>query len=197
MFANTSAQALDVGIGNGGGVSADVGVGIGGVSADVGVSVGGSGGIGADVGASVGGTDGVNADVSVEVGSTGSGSGTGSGTGTGTGAGTGSGMGTGTQTATSSQGRSSTNGSPMISVSRVNLADMLGATVLTSDRKVVGMVENVTEGPNGTIDTVIRMNVAFGANRPTVRLRTTRPMRDSDRLQLGYTQAWLLSQIKG
>lgn len=180
MFASTSVRALDVGIGKGGGVSADVGV-----------SVGGSRGIGADVGTSVGATDGVNVDVSVGAGTTGSGSGTG------TGAGTGSGLGTGTQTAASAQGRSSTHGSPTTSVSRVNLADMLGATVLTSDRKVVGMVENVTEGPNGMIDTVIRMNVAFGANRPTVRLRTTRPMRDSDRLQLGYTQAWLLSQIKG
>ncbi len=188
MLASTSAQALDIGIGGGHGISADVGVSIGGgsgVSADVSANVGGSDGLGADVNASVGGSHGVNADVGVNSGSNDVG-------------GTTTSPNVGTPTSATTQSRQMTSRSPATtSISKVKLTDMLGATVLTSDRKVVGMVENVSEGPNGTVDSVIRMNVAFGAERPTLRLRTERPTRDTGKLQLGYTRARLLSQIKG
>ena len=198
----SSVHALDVSVGAdvaGIGVDAGVSVGHGSVAAaDVGATFGGDNtsgsGATADVGASIGGSSsgsGATANAGASGGSSGGGTGSGSGTGvTGsvnTAAAVGASAGTMSETAAfSSQARLK----PQTSID-----DFLGATIMTSDREVVGMIEKVRGGADGKIIATVRMNAAFGANGRTIQLRLQAPEKDPDLIRLGFTKTSLLARI--
>ena len=196
VFIATSAFALDVGVGASvGGIGAGVGASAGhGSAADVGVGVGAGsvgagagasvGGVGAGVGASVGG--GSVAGVGVGVGSTG-GSNSGGGTTTDD-----SGM-TGSATAAVSR---SVSGDVSRAAASVPITAALGATVMTTDREVVGMIEDVRPSTQGKFVATIRMNVAFGAQPRTIQIKMPMLKSDTDMIRVGFTKSGLLRQIQ-
>ena len=196
VFIATSAFALDVGVGASvGGIGAGVGASVGhGSAADVGVGVGAGsvgagagasvGGVGAGVGASVGG--GSVAGVGVGVGSTG-GSNSGGGTTTDDSGTTGS--------ATAAVSRS-VSGDVTRAAASVPITAALGATVMTTDREVVGMIEDVRPSTQGKFVATIRMNVAFGAQPRTIQIKMPMLKSDTDMIRVGFTKSGLLRQIQ-
>ncbi|WP_289081047.1 hypothetical protein [uncultured Sulfitobacter sp.] len=196
VFIATSAFALDVGVGASvGGIGAGVGASVGhGSAADVGVGVGAGsvgagagasvGGVGAGVGASVGG--GSVAGVGVGVGSTG-GSNSGGGTTTDDSGTTGS--------ATAAVSRS-VSGDVSRAAASVPITAALGATVMTTDREVVGMIEDVRPSTQGKFVATIRMNVAFGAQPRTIQIKMPMLKSDTDMIRVGFTKSGLLRQIQ-
>ena len=196
VFIATSAFALDVGVGASvGGIGAGVGASVGhGSAADVGVGVG-AGSVGAGAGASVGG---VGAGVGASVGG---GSVAGVGVGVGSTGGSNSGGGTTTD-------KSGTTGSATAAVSRsvsgdvtraaasVPITAALGATVMTTDREVVGMIEDVRPSTQGKFVATIRMNVAFGAQPRTIQIKMPMLKSDTDMIRVGFTKSGLLRQIQ-
>ena len=201
VFIATSAFALDVGVGASvGGIGAGVGASVGhGSAADVGVGVG-AGSVGSGAGASVGG--GSVADAGAGVGaSVGGGSVAGVGVGVGSTGGSNSGGGTTTD-------NSGTTGSATAAVSRsvsgdvtraaasVPITAALGATVMTTDREVVGMIEDVRPSTQGKFVATIRMNVAFGAQPRTIQIKMPMLKSDTDMIRVGFTKSGLLRQIQ-
>ena len=196
VFIATSAFALDVGVGASvGGIGAGVGASVGhGSAADVGVGVGAGsvgagagasvGGVGAGVGASVGG--GSVAGVGVGVGSTG-GSNSGGGTTTDDSGTTGS--------ATAAVSRS-VSGDVTRAAASVPITAALGVTVMTTDREVVGMIEDVRPSTQGKFVATIRMNVAFGAQPRTIQIKMPMLKSDTDMIRVGFTKSGLLRQIQ-
>ena len=196
VFIATSAFALDVGVGASvGGIGAGVGASVGhGSAADVGVGVGAGsvgagagasvGGVGAGVGASVGG--GSVAGVGVGVGSTG-GSNSGGGTTTDDSGTTGS--------ATAAVSRS-VSGDVSRAAASVPITAALGVTVMTTDREVVGMIEDVRPSTQGKFVATIRMNVAFGAQPRTIQIKMPMLKSDTDMIRVGFTKSGLLRQIQ-
>lgn len=176
VFIATSAFALDVG----------VGIGVGSVGVGAGASVGHGSVAGAGVGASVGGV-GAGAGASVGGGSTGGGS-TGNDSGT-----TGSVTGTATASGSNNLGRSSN--AP--SASAVSIQAALGATVMTADRQVVGMIEDVRPSSQGKFVATVRMNAAFGATPRTIQINMQMPKKETNRIRIGLTKSNLLRQIQG
>lgn len=184
----SSVHALDVSVG------ADVA----GIGVDAGVSVGHGSVAAAGVGATFGGDNtsgsGTTADVGASIGgSSGGGSGSGSGSGSGvagsvnTAAAVGARAGKMPETAAfSSQARLK----PQTSID-----NFLGATIMTSDREVVGMIEKVRGGADGKMIATVRMNAAFGANGRTIQLRLQAPGKDPDLIRLGFTKTSLLARI--
>lgn len=196
VFIATSAFALDVGVGASvGGIGAGVGASVGhGSAADVGVGVG-AGSVGAGAGASVGG---VGAGVGASVGG-------GSVAGVGVGVGSTGGANSGGGTTTDDSG---TTGSATAAVSRsvsgdvsraaasVPITAALGATVMTTDREVVGMIEDVRPSTQGKFVATIRMNVAFGAQPRTIQIKMPMLKSDTDMIRVGFTKSGLLRQIQ-
>lgn len=197
VFVATSALALDLGVGASvGGIGVGVGASVGhGSVADAGVGVG-VGGTGAGVGASVGG--GSVASVGAGVGGTGgSGSGTNGGTvtdGGGTVADNGGTTGTPTDMPNT---RRTARDNATVPAGILPIRSALGATVITSDRHVVGMIEDVRPSSQGKFVATIRMNVAFGADRPTIQINLPAPKKETDSIRLGYTKSGLMQQLQG
>jgi len=79
----------------------------------------------------------------------------------------------------------------------VSINDFLGATVVTSDREVVGMVEKIRAGGNGNFLATVRMNAAFGAPKSTIQLSLKGPKGDPDMIRIGFTKVSLLTRING
>ena len=187
VFIATSAFALDVGVGASvGGIGAGVGASAGhGSAADVGVGVG-AGSVGAGAGASVGGGSVADAGAGVSVGSTG-GSNSGGGTTTDNSGTTGS--------ATAAVSRS-VSGDVTRAAASVPITAALGATVMTTDREVVGMIEDVRPSTQGKFVATIRMNVAFGAQPRTIQIKMPMLKSDTDMIRVGFTKSGLLRQIQ-
>lgn len=76
-----------------------------------------------------------------------------------------------------------------------SLQNIVGATILTSDRQVVGMVEAVHPASIGKFVATIRMNAAFGANAPVIQLTMQLPEGRTDRIRIGFTKRALLARI--
>ena len=172
VFIATSAFALDVG----------VGASVGGIGAGVGASVGH--GSAAGVGASVGG--GSVAGVGVGAGSTG-GSNSGGGTTTDN---------SGTTGSTTAAVSRSVSGDVTRAAASVPITAALGATVMTTDREVVGMIEDVRPSTQGKFVATIRMNVAFGAQPRTIQIKMPMLKSDTDMIRVGFTKSGLLRQIQ-
>ncbi|UOA31806.1 hypothetical protein DSM110093_01580 [Sulfitobacter sp. DSM 110093] len=200
-----TAQA-DIGVG--------VGVGVGGADVGVGASVGGSDGVGAGVGASVGGDDGVNAGVGASVGgghgvgagvgaSVGGRHGLGVGVGVGVGGGSGTvggGAGTGGQGSVPGMTAGRANGSGdngVIAPQTINIATLVGAPVWSKDRVLVGMVEKVAPGPDGKVDTVVRLNAGLGSDKEIIRMRVLPRLSGNGALRLGYSKQKFLQLFAG
>ncbi|MEP1730527.1 MAG: hypothetical protein ABJJ54_10365 [Sulfitobacter pontiacus] len=196
VFIATSALALDVGVGASvGGIGAGVGASAGhGSAADVGVGVG-AGSVGAGAGASVGG---VGAGVGASVGG---GSVAGVGVGVGSTGGSNSGGGTttdnsGTTDSTTAAVSRSVSGDVTRAAASVPITAALGATVMTTDREVVGMIEDVRPSTQGKFVATIRMNVAFGAQPRTIQIKMPMLKSDTDMIRVGFTKSGLLRQIQ-
>ena len=196
VFIATSAFALDVGVGASvGGIGAGVGASVGhGSAADVGVGVG-AGSVGAGAGASVGG---VGAGVGASVGG---GSVAGVGVGVGSTGGSNSGGGTttddsGTTGSTTAAVSRSVSGDVSRAAASVPITAALGATVMTTDREVVGMIEDVRPSTQGKFVATIRMNVAFGAQPRTIQIKMPMLKSDTDMIRVGFTKSGLLRQIQ-
>lgn len=196
VFIATSAFALDVGVGASvGGIGAGVGASAGhGSAADVGVGVG-AGSVGAGAGASVGG---VGAGVGASVGG---GSVAGVGVGVGSTGGSNSGGGTttdssGTTSSTTAAVSRSVSGDVTRAAASVPITAALGATVMTTDREVVGMIEDVRPSTQGKFVATIRMNVAFGAQPRTMQIKMPMLKSDTDMIRVGFTKSGLLRQIQ-
>ena len=196
VFIATSAFALDVGVGASvGGIGAGVGASVGhGSAADVGVGVG-AGSVGAGAGASVGG---VGAGVGASVGG---GSVAGVGVGVGSTGGSNSGGGTttddsGTTGSTTAAVSRSVSGDVTRAAASVPITAALGATVMTTDREVVGMIEDVRPSTQGKFVATIRMNVAFGAQPRTIQIKMPMLKSDTDMIRVGFTKSGLLRQIQ-
>ena len=196
VFIATSAFALDVGVGASvGGIGAGVGASAGhGSAADVGVGVG-AGSVGAGAGASVGG---VGAGVGASVGG---GSVAGVGVGVGSTGGSNSGGGTttdnsGTTDSTTAAVSRSVSGDVTRAAASVPITAALGATVMTTDREVVGMIEDVRPSTQGKFVATIRMNVAFGAQPRTIQIKMPMLKSDTDMIRVGFTKSGLLRQIQ-
>ena len=196
VFIATSAFALDVGVGASvGGIGAGVGASVGhGSAADVGVGVG-AGSVGAGAGASVGG---VGAGVGASVGG---GSVAGVGVGVGSTGGSNSGGGTttdssGTTSSTTAAVSRSVSGDVTRAAASVPITAALGATVMTTDREVVGMIEDVRPSTQGKFVATIRMNVAFGAQPRTIQIKMPMLKSDTDMIRVGFTKSGLLRQIQ-
>ena len=210
VFIATSAFALDVGVGASvGGIGAGVGASVGhGSAADVGVGVG-AGSVGVGAGASVGGGSVADAGVGASVGGVGAGVGAsvggGSVAGVGVGVGSTGGSNSGGGTTTDDSG---TTGSTTAAVSRsvsgdvtraaasVPITAALGVTVMTTDREVVGMIEDVRPSTQGKFVATIRMNVAFGAQPRTIQIKMPMLKSDTDMIRVGFTKSGLLRQIQ-
>ena len=156
-------------------------MGAGSVGAGAGASVGG---VGAGVGASVGG--GSVAGVGVGVGSTG-GSNSGGGTTTDD---------SGTTGSTTAAVSRSVSGDVSRAAASVPITAALGATVMTTDREVVGMIEDVRPSTQGKFVATIRMNVAFGAQPRTIQIKMPMLKSDTDMIRVGFTKSGLLRQIQ-
>ncbi len=196
VFIATSAFALDVGVGASvGGIGAGVGASVGhGSAADVGVGVG-AGSVGAGAGASVGG---VGAGVGASVGG---GSVAGVGVGVGSTGGSNSGGGTttddsGTTGSTTAAVSRSVSGDVTRAAASVPITAALGVTVMTTDREVVGMIEDVRPSTQGKFVATIRMNVAFGAQPRTIQIKMPMLKSDTDMIRVGFTKSGLLRQIQ-
>ena len=196
VFIATSAFALDVGVGASvGGIGAGVGASVGhGSAADVGVGVG-AGSVGAGAGASVGG---VGAGVGASVGG---GSVAGVGVGVGSTGGSNSGGGTttddsGTTSSATAAVSRSVSGDVTRAAASVPITAALGATVMTTDREVVGMIEDVRPSTQGKFVATIRMNVAFGAQPRTIQIKMPMLKSDTDMIRVGFTKSGLLRQIQ-
>ena len=187
VFIATSAFALDVGVGASvGGIGAGVGASVGhGSAADVGVGVG-AGSVGAGAGASVGGGSVADAGAGVSVGSTG-GSNSGGGTTTDN---------SGTTDSTTAAVSRSVSGDVTRAAASVPITAALGATVMTTDREVVGMIEDVRPSTQGKFVATIRMNVAFGAQPRTIQIKMPMLKSDTDMIRVGFTKSGLLRQIQ-
>ena len=187
VFIATSAFALDVGVGASvGGIGAGVGASAGhGSAADVGVGVG-AGSVGAGAGASVGGGSVADAGAGVSVGSTG-GSNSGGGTTTDN---------SGTTDSTTAAVSRSVSGDVTRAAASVPITAALGATVMTTDREVVGMIEDVRPSTQGKFVATIRMNVAFGAQPRTIQIKMPMLKSDTDMIRVGFTKSGLLRQIQ-
>ena len=188
----TSVHALDVGVGASvGGVDVGVGASVGhgsAASVGAGASVGGGSGASVGAGASIGGGSTASAGVSV------GGSGTGSG---GTGAGGSTQVTPTAAAATGAMSNAAASGTQARVKSIVSINDFLGATVVTSDREVVGMVEKIRAGGNGNFLATVRMNAAFGAPKSTIQLSLKGPKGDPDMIRIGLTKVSLLTRING
>ena len=196
VFIATSAFALDVGVGASvGGIGAGVGASVGhGSAADVGVGVG-AGSVGAGAGASVGG---VGAGVGASVGG---GSVAGVGVGVGSTGGSNSGGGTttddsGTTSSATAAVSRSVSGDVTRAAASVPITAALGVTVMTTDREVVGMIEDVRPSTQGKFVATIRMNVAFGAQPRTIQIKMPMLKSDTDMIRVGFTKSGLLRQIQ-
>jgi hypothetical protein len=100
-------------------------------------------------------------------------------------------------TTTASAGSQSTGGGAAgLSASTVPIQVALGATVVTSDRQVVGMIEDVRPATQGKFVATIRMNVAFGAGPRTIQINMPVPKSATDSIRLGFTKSGLLRQIQ-
>jgi hypothetical protein len=204
VFIATSAFALDVGVGASvGGIGAGVGASVGhGSAADVGVGVG-AGSVGAGAGASVGGGSVADAGAGASVGGVGAGVGAsvgggsvaGVGVGVGSTGGSNSGGGTTTDSTTAAVSRS-VSGDVSRAAASVPITAALGATVMTTDREVVGMIEDVRPSTQGKFVATIRMNVAFGAQPRTIQIKMPMLKSDTDMIRVGFTKSGLLRQIQ-
>ena len=67
---------------------------------------------------------------------------------------------------------------------------------MTSDRQVVGMIEDVRPASQGKFVATIRMNVAFGASPRTIQIHMPVPKRATGNIRLGFTKSGLLRQIQ-
>jgi hypothetical protein len=204
VFIATSAFALDVGVGASvGGIGAGVGASVGhGSAADVGVGVG-AGSVGVGAGASVGGGSVADAGAGASVGGVGAGVGAsvgggsvaGVGVGVGSTGGSNSGGGTTTDSTTAAVSRS-VSGDVSRAAASVPITAALGATVMTTDREVVGMIEDVRPSTQGKFVATIRMNVAFGAQPRTIQIKMPMLKSDTDMIRVGFTKSGLLRQIQ-
>ena len=140
--------------------------------------------MGAGVGASVGG--GSVAGVGVGVGSTG-GSNSGGGTTTDD---------SGTTGSTTAAVSRSVSGDVTRAAASVPITAALGVTVMTTDREVVGMIEDVRPSTQGKFVATIRMNVAFGAQPRTIQIKMPMLKSDTDMIRVGFTKSGLLRQIQ-
>lgn len=78
----------------------------------------------------------------------------------------------------------------------VPITAALGATVMTTDREVVGMIEDVRPSTQGKFVATIRMNVAFGAQPRTIQIKMPMLKSDTDMIRVGFTKSGLLRQIQ-
>lgn len=191
-------EGLGVGVGVSVGHGAEAGVGAslggdGGVSAGAGVSVGGSEGATAGAGASVGGRNGSGS------GSGGSGSGSGSGTSGGGSTGAGGSASAGADGAVTGKSTNPTASRAASSMQQpTDSADrLIGTTVWTSDRILLGRVEAADWRPNGQLQTRVRLNPELGLPRPTLNLQTEPVALDAERIWLGYPIERLIAMIAG
>ena len=190
----TYVHALDVGVGASvGGVDVGVGASVGygpAASVGAGASVGGRSGVSAGADALVGGGSTASAGAGVSVG----GSGTGSG---GTDAGGSTQATTTAAAATGAMSNAAASGTQARVKSIVSINDFLGATVVTADSEVVGMVEKIRAGGNGNFVATVRMNAGFGAPKSTIQLSLKAPKGDPDMIRIGLTKVSLLTRING
>ena len=194
VFIATSAFALDVGVGASvGGIGAGVGASVGhGSAADVGVGVG-AGSVGAGAGASVGGGSVADAGAGASVGGVGAGVGSSGGSNSGGGTTTDN---SGTTDSTTAAVSRSVSGDVTRAAASVPITAALGATVMTTDREVVGMIEDVRPSTQGKFVATIRMNVAFGAQPRTIQIKMPMLKSDTDMIRVGFTKSGLLRQIQ-
>ena len=194
VFIATSAFALDVGVGASvGGIGAGVGASVGhGSAADVGVGVG-AGSVGAGAGASVGGGSVADAGAGASVGGVGAGVGSSGGSNSGGGTTTDN---SGTTDSTTAAVSRSVSGDVTRAAASVPITAALGATVMTTDREVVGMIEDVRPSTQGKFVATIRMNVAFGAQPRTIQIKMPMLKSDTDMIRVGFTRSSLLRQIQ-
>ncbi|GLO78571.1 hypothetical protein [Sulfitobacter pontiacus] len=194
VFIATSAFALDVGVGASvGGIGAGVGASVGhGSAADVGVGAG-AGSVGAGAGASVGGGSVADAGAGASVGGVGAGVGSSGGSNSGGGTTTDN---SGTTDSTTAAVSRSVSGDVTRAAASVPITAALGATVMTTDREVVGMIEDVRPSTQGKFVATIRMNVAFGAQPRTIQIKMPMLKSDTDMIRVGFTKSGLLRQIQ-
>jgi len=67
---------------------------------------------------------------------------------------------------------------------------------MTTDREVVGMIEDVRPSTQGKFVATIRMNVAFGAQPRTIQIKMPMLKSDTDMIRVGFTKSGLLRQIQ-
>ena len=204
LLMTTSSHALDISIG---GIDASVSLG-GDSVASVSASVGGSDGVNADAtvgggsvataNASVGGTGGVGANVNVG-GSGGGGTNVAVGIG-GTNNGTNTGVpNTTTNTGTKSTGiqvarRGNIDGS-LLTKSQKASSIMRGMIVLSRDKKLLGIVEQVRYNADGSANILMDVNPAYRARVEQVWLQLTSLGAPDDAVDMNITQASFLQSV--
>ncbi len=80
-------------------------------------------------------------------------------------------------------------------ISIASLKDILGATILTADRQIVGTVKNVRPAAIGKFVATIQMNSTLGADAPMLQLTMQMPTDRTDRIRIGFTKRALLARI--
>ncbi len=220
-----SAAALDigasVGLGTGGtsggtsvGASANVGglgvsanVGIGGSGSGTGGTSLGGGGVSASVGTSIGGSSGTSVSANVGIGGTGT-SGTGGGihvaVGTGTGGTTGGtsvGVGVGVGVGTGVTGGIGDIPVASASVNTQNAVEpdlatlFIGKLVISSDNKVIGVVDSVKGWKNGELMLRVSLSPALGVRNPTAIISVKPRMARLDRVAIAMTMGNFVKRL--
>ncbi|HCT32359.1 MAG TPA: hypothetical protein DF966_04270, partial [Sulfitobacter sp.] len=102
----------------------------------------------------------------------------------------------GTTDSTTAAVSRSVSGDVTRAAASVPITAALGATVMTTDREVVGMIEDVRPSTQGKFVATIRMNVAFGAQPRTIQIKMPMLKSDTDMIRVGFTKSGLLRQIQ-
>jgi len=189
--ADVSIGGTDSGTGSTSGTGATADVSVGGT----GSSTGSTGGTGVTAGVSVGGTDSSTG----STGGTGTGAGvsvgnTGSSTGGTTGGAT---QGTGTASPTVAARAGLSEGANGAAKASVDITALVGAPVWSRDRVLIGMIEGVKPGPNGKVDTVVRLNKALNAGKDLVRMRVMPQLSAKGALLISYSKQQFVRLFAG
>ena len=88
-------------------------------------------------------------------------------------------------------------GNPTRIAKIARLDALVGATVMSSDRKMIGMVEDVAEAPNNKIDVTIRLNAALRAPVPTVTVQMKMPDKNPKSMRLDFNAERFLKIVSG
>ncbi|MEX3315263.1 hypothetical protein [Sulfitobacter sp. PS-8MA] len=79
----------------------------------------------------------------------------------------------------------------------MNITALIGVPVWSRDRVLIGMIEGVDPGPNGKVDTVVRLNKALPTDKDVIRLRVRPRLSAKGALVLNYSKRQFVQLFSG